>query len=335
MLALACTGPALAAAASVTVRMQTYVPRVRAFARVQSITDASVRAGLDGRLLHLDVVPGAHVRAGQRIGDVGGSLVRSRLAQDRAQLEASRSAEHSLGDTLSIQRQRLTQGLSTRDDVARAARALDRARTARIKARQTLDADRGLARLQAPASGTVVSVHAHVGERVRAGQALALIQPGDALWLMAAAYDPHARARLHVGMHGRFQPDDGSRPMAIRIAQLPPRLRADGGQPIAMVRAPSDSGQAWVNGETGTVSLVGRAVQRLLVPTRALVLDRGVWWVLLDTPHGDRKQPVTPGARVGDRTVIVQGLKRGEKVIVEHVYRRFHRGVRRRYQIQD
>jgi len=332
---LACAGPARAATSCVSVRAQSYIPLLRAFARVTPIADASVRAGLDGRLVHLDVVPGTRVRAGQRIGMLGGSQVRALLASDRARLEAARSEEQERSAALAIQRQRLAQHLSTRERVGSAISDLARARALRVGAQQDLDADPRPGRPCAPASGAVIAVQADAGERVRTGQVLVRVQPQDGLWLLAAIYDPHARAQLHVGMQGSFQPDDGSHASAVHIVQLPPRLRADGGQPVALARESKSAAQGWIDGETGTLVLKGRVEQRILVPTRALVLNRGLWWVLLDTAHGERQQQVTPGARVGNLSVIVHGLEPGEKVVVDHVYRHFHSGINHHYQIQD
>lgn len=332
---ITCALPVPAATPGVAVQSRTCVPHVRAFARVQPIADASVRAGMDGRLAHLDVVPGNHVHAGQRIGALGGRQVKARLKSDRARFEAARREERARRDALGAQRYRLSQHLSSRENVDSAEEALARAQARRVAAGQTLDADRALAVLRAPASGTVIAVHVHVGERVGNGQVLLRIQPDDGLWLMASAYDPRTRQRLHVGMRGQFTPDDGSATIAVRIVQLPPRLHADGGQPIAMQRTDAKGAGAWIAGETGTVVLEGKPEKRLLVPTRALVLDRGRWWVLLVTAHGEKQQPVTPGERVGARTVIERGLRPGDSVVVEHVYRRFHSGIAQHYQIQD
>lgn len=330
-----CT-PALATPAIFTVHPQRVVSHIRAFARVSPVSRARVRAGLDGRLERLAVVPGCHVRAGQRIGDLGGSRVDARKARDRARMQAARSAEHDLRDALDIARDRLAQGLSTHQAVDRANEAFAWARARRVAAQQAWREDQALSELRAPASGAVVSVMAHAGERVRAGQALVLVQPDHDLMLTASVYAPDARRRLHAGMRGRFLPDDGSPAMAVRIAHLPPRLRPDGAQPVTLVPirplAPAD---AWVSGETGTVQLEEQPVKRILVPTRALILDRGRWWVLLHTARGDRRRAVVPGARHGDRTVIVDGLAPGMQVVVDHAYRRFHRGIAHHYQVQD
>lgn len=333
--ALATFSATALAASTVTVKPQTVVPQVRAFARVAPITDATLLAASDGRLEQLDVVPGSMLRSGQHIGRLGGTRVRAIMARDQALLDAARDDEAARRDTLAIIRARLLQHLSTRQDLDRAIDALGRARAQRVTAEGRLRTDRALSTLRAPATGTVMVVLAHPGERVHAGQALLRMQPDDALRLEAAFYASSARRQVHVGMPGRFVPDDGSPAIRVRVAQLPPRLRADGGQPVILVPAAHEPAHAWVSGETGTVSLEGHPAQHFLVPTRALILDRGHWWVLVRTSTGDRRQSVTPGTRRDGQTVILDGLRSGMVVIVDHAYSRFHRDIAHRYQVQD
>lgn len=92
---------------------------------------------------------------------------------------------------------------------------------------------------------------------------------------------------------------------------------------------------ARVNGQFGTVTLNG--AQRLLpvVPTRALVLDQGKWWVLVRTEKGEQPQAVVPGPAHGWQTVIESGLQPGEQIVVENAYLEFHRGISENYQPPD
>ena len=69
----------------------------------------------------------------------------------------------------------------------------------------------------------------------------------------------------------------------------------------------------------------------MAVPTRALILDRARWWVLVRTPQGDRQQQVVPGPTSGWTTCIARGLSPGDQVVVENAYLEFHRRIAQRY----
>ncbi len=88
--------------------------------------------------------------------------------------------------------------------------------------------------LRAPA-GTVVTVEASDGERVRTGQRLATMQTAGRLWLKAAYYGTDSAA-LHVGMRGLFTPASGAAPIPIELAGIIPTTAPDGGQPVRLRR---------------------------------------------------------------------------------------------------
>ena len=71
------------------------------------------------------------------------------------------------------------------------------------------------------------------------------------------------------------------------------------------------------------------------VPTRALVLDQGQWWVLVHSSTGDHRQAVVPGPARGWRTFIERGLEPGVQVVVENAYLEFHLGISKNYQPPD
>jgi cobalt-zinc-cadmium efflux system membrane fusion protein len=71
------------------------------------------------------------------------------------------------------------------------------------------------------------------------------------------------------------------------------------------------------------------------VPTSALVLDRGRWWVLVRTARGDRPQPVVPGPALGWRTWIAAGLRAGQQVVAKDAFLKYHRDIAQSYQPPD
>lgn len=71
------------------------------------------------------------------------------------------------------------------------------------------------------------------------------------------------------------------------------------------------------------------------VPTRALVLNQGKWWVMVRTAKGDRAQEVVPGQTQGWETFIVSGLPAGARVVVNNAYLLYHASVLEQFEIPE
>lgn len=188
--------------------------------------------------------------------------------------------------------------------------------------------------LRAPADGQVIGVGAANGSTVAAGQRILTLQTSQP-WLQATYYGADALA-IHPGMTGQFQPGFGGA-IPVRVKTVSQALGADGGEQVGLfpVLPPHHDAAAlavsWRSGQWGTVTLLGSSRPTIAVPTRAVILDRARWWVLLRTPQGDRPQQVVPGPTSGWTTYISQGLSPGEQVVVENAYLEFHRGIAQRY----
>ncbi|MDE2314384.1 MAG: hypothetical protein KGL04_09455 [Elusimicrobia bacterium] len=159
--------------------------------------------------------------------------------------------------------------------------------------------------------------------------------PASGLWLKAAYYGADAQA-IHVGMRGRFKPagTDGPRGVPVKVCAVFSLLRSDGGESVAL--AASTPRPGWMNGMFGTVDLKGPVESLIAIPTRALIVDQGAWWVLVRDSQGqDVPRQVVPGPSRGWRTFIKRGLKAGEKVVVVNAYLKFHRNVSKNYQPPD
>jgi hypothetical protein len=92
---------------------------------------------------------------------------------------------------------------------------------------------------------------------------------------------------------------------------------------------------AWIDGQWGRVRLRRPARDRIVVPSTALILDKGAWWVLVRTGTGDRRQKVVPGPSRGWDTAILSGLHAGERVVAVNAYLEFHRDIAHAYQPPD
>lgn len=307
------------------VRERALATRYRGYAQIVPIGTLTVRALLDGTLKDFRLVPGEAVRAGQLLARMTGpGFVQARTAVTRARAERT------------LERRRLVSvrhtypALSSRNelDAARARVTDAHARLAAAEAR--LKFLQSGAEIRAPRAGVVLETFAVNGEQVAQGAPLLRLQARGGLWVKGVFYGPGART-LHPGMRGRFEPADGGAPFAVTVRSVLDPLRPDGGRAVGCV--PDGRPPAWVSGAAGTLVLEGAVRTWRLVPTRALIMDAGRWWVLARRGGGGtHRVAVTPGPREGAWTAVRGPLEAGDEVVVKNAYRRFHRDFSRYFQ---
>lgn len=311
-------------AATVTVKAQPVTRALQAYGQVRPLALTQVRAVEAGVVSRL-VLPGEQVTAGQVLAVLGGAQAQSLLAERRSALRAA-------SIQLAADRRKLAEHLATRQMIAADEAAHAAARGRLQVAVQTLT-------LRAPAGGQVLAVDAADGEQVAVGQLILTLQTGRP-WLEATYYGADALA-IRPGMTGRFQPASGPA-IPVRVRTVAQALGPDGGEQVGLLpamRNGDDSAavpaQSWRSGQWGMVTLLEKTRPMVAVPTRALILDRARWWVLVRTPHGDRRRQVVPGPASGWLTYISRGLRPGERVVVQNAYLEFHRGISQRYSPPD
>lgn len=316
----------------VKARSRTVTTRLTAYARVMPVAVLSLRAQLTGILTGLRVLPGDPVASGKTLARLAGPAVKARLAARRDAVKSARAALAAARKTLAVRRRKLTLRLSTQQAVDQARAGLSEAQANLDRAHSRLQAVTEMTRVRSAGSGSVLSVQAANGERVKAGQVLLTVQPAGGLWLTAVYYGATA-ASVHAGMRGRFVPADGGPSVAVKVHSLVGPLHPDGGETVGLTAAKTSPG--WRNGEAGTVTLAGARHTLAAVPTPALILNRGHWWVLVHTAGGNHRRQVVPGPTRGGWTAIRQGLQPGTAVVVQNAYLEFHREVSRHYQPPD
>lgn len=335
---LGAAGPATAADATppafVTVHAKPVSQALRAYGQVEPIAVVQVRAVDPGTLSDLRVVPGSAVTEGEMLARVGGPRMQSLLTARQQTLRGAMAREDAARRALQIVRRQFTAQLATRQAVIAAQSELAVAQAAAQTAEAQLREVRSLQTVRAPAAGTVIAVHAANGEQIASGQRLVTLQPAGKLWIRATYYGADATL-LHAGMTGRFQPSGDGEGAAVKIAAVSSAMAADGGLAIGLVPTGPGTPRWWLNGQWGELTLRGPASPLVMVPTQALVLDRGHWWVLLHTPAGERPQQVVPGPTQGWQTAITSGLRPGQQVIVTDAFLEYHRGIASHYTPPD
>lgn len=316
----------------ITVQSRLETPQLAAYGQVVPISVVSVSAAEAGVVSGLRVRPGIHVRAGQALAHLSGPTIDSLVVQSETAVRSAESQVDAAVKSLAIVRQQLPSHLTTRQAVQQAENAEALARSGLVNAQSRLKTVRQLMTVSAPVDGIVLQLNSADGALVSAGQPILTVQPGNGLWLLATYYGADLAA-IRVGMTGQFHPADGGEPLKVRVASVPGTLAAGGGETVGF--EPLQASRTWLSGESGTVSLDLPARQMVAVPTRALVLNQGKWWVMVHAASGDRAQEVVPGPAQGWDTFIVSGLAPGQKVVVNNAYLLFHASVTEQFQIPD
>ncbi len=322
----------IADAGAVSAQLHSITPHLVAYGQVEPIQIVPVDAAETGVVQGLHVVPGSHVRAGQPLATLSGPAMHMLLMQSQADVRSARSALSAAQKALVIQREQLPSHLTTRQAVHQAESAEAQAQTALDNAQSKLAAARQMVTLTAPTGGLVLALNSANGQLVSAGQPVVTLQPASGLWLRATYYG-HALSSIHLGMTGGFTPSDGSASIAVRVCSISGMVTAGGGESISL--CPVHGGAAWLSGESGTVTLDLPPQKLVAVPTRALILNRGKWWVMIRTGKRKRPQQVVPGPTEGWNTFIESGLAPGAQVIVNNAYLLFHASIDEQFQIPD
>jgi len=320
--------------AVVTVHPETFTHALRAYGQVEPIAVVQVRAVDPGTLSGLRIVPGSAVVAGEVLARIRGPRMQSLLTTREQTLRGAQAREDAASRGLNIVHRQFATQLATRQAVDAAQSELAASRAAVQTAEVRLREARDLRIVRAPVAGTVISVQAADGEQTTAGETILTLQPAGRLWIRAAYYGADA-ALLRVGMTGRFQPSGDGDAILVKVAAIAPGIAPDGGRNVGLLPTASVSSSSWVNGRWGTLTLDGPSQRMVAVPTSALILDRGKWWVLVHTKQGNHPQRVVPGPTQGWRTWIASGLETGQQVVTQDAFLEYHRGIAQSYQPPD
>lgn len=320
----AVAGDSSAAPPSDVVAVQTvrFAPRYSGYGQVEPIHDITVGSQVQGTLEGLNIVAGDRVTAGQVIARMAGAIQESAIKQAKSAVALAHT-QLALAEQLKKGIDEYPNGLATRAQQQKAAAAVLQANSNLAAANVKLTQLQSASTVRAPVGGVVVSVSAATGELVNVGAALIQIQPDGKLWLKVDYYGEDVAA-LHRGMKGNFQPADGNGAIGVELFRIVPPQQPDGAVVVTCMIANTASNSKWRSGEAGTLDLLGSKRSAVLVPTASLIMDQGVWWVVVHDAKGEHLQPVTLGPSEGENTLITSGIKPGQQVVVHDAYLRYH-----------
>ena len=293
--------------------------------RVDESRYAEVGSPVAARAVRVLAAPGQRVKAGQVLAelqslDLGRTRGEHRQAEARVEL-----ARRSLERKRNLAEERIT----PLREVQEAEAELRSAEAALQAARGALDAlgadaasgDTSRLLLRTPVSGTVIDRHLMRGEMTDPAEAAFKVGDLSVLWLVAHAPErdavrvrPGARARVAVpalpgtSLSGRVamvaaQVDVSSR-------TIPVRIEVD--NPSGVLR-PGMSATAWLP--------VGEGSPVLAVPAAALQRIEDKWSVFIpQSEEAFELRAVGRGRDLGGEVEILNGLRAGDKVVVEGAF---------------
>lgn len=327
------TRPASEAPLSTAIRVETAVVNREALEFDTSVTgtvhafkSSTIAAEVPGRITHRTVELGAEV-------ENGAGLFRLDTQTSRLSLRQSQTSEASAQIDLDLAERELKRAetLLATGDISRshfeqlehqrdmAAKRLEQARISRQVAAATLRDGR----VRAPFDGTVVRLHAEVGDYVAPGTPLASLAD-------------LSRMRFRVGLTAseaiafEHRPDQqatvrfdalGGRPIEARLHDVASLVDPASGTYTAEFWLDQPEGSPLRQGMVGQLELVQEERSASLsIPRAALVRAEGgfaVWTVeAKDEQFVARLRTIAPGRQTTDRVEVLEGLAQGEMVIV-------------------
>jgi len=306
-------------------------------ASVRGLEDVEIRARVEGYLQSIDYREGSEVKKGQllftiddqpykaKIAEAKGELARNRAALSKADLDVSRFRP--LAAERAVSQAELDNAVSAQS----AARAqVDAAQASLEKA--TLDL--GYTRVSAPIAGLIGRAQRKIGDLVGKGEPTLLTTISSIDPIRVSVNIPEAlflryADRINAATSGTAQPqDDAGAQLVLADGDVYPER----GRLLFVDRA--------VDPQTGTLradltfpnprrilrpGLYGKLRYReevrkdaLLVPQRAVQELQGQFSVVVVSAESKAEsRKVKPGPRVGNLWILEEGVKPGEKVIVE------------------
>ncbi|OIR01529.1 putative efflux pump membrane fusion protein [mine drainage metagenome] len=307
-------------------------PSATAYAQVEPLALVPLIASATGIVSKLRVLPGDRVIPGEVIARLTGPEFTATWAAARGAVASARADETGAEQALALRRRQAADHLATRQDVLQAEAALAGAKAALDRALAEADAVRAAGAIEAPVPGVVLAVDTADGARVATGQALLTIQPAGRIWLRADWY-ANSGISVHPGMQGRFAPSSGGPDIPVEVRAVFGVRTPGGGEALGLEA--TKPGVEWKSGDAGILTLQGAPRPMISVPTRALILDRGHWWVLVRTAGKDHPVAVQPAWSSGWNTFLATGPAAGTQIVVENAYLEYHRGIADRYQPPD
>ena len=173
--------------------------------------------------------------------------------------------------------------------------------------------------IRAPIAGIVVQKSIAPGQTLSAGTSTCFtIADTTRMWVMAQVFGADI-PRVHVGDSATIDTGNGGPPLTGTVTNVGAVIDPDTRSVSARVQVNNADGVLKQQMYVQVRIQSRRQYQGLLIPVSAVLRnDENLPYVYVVAPDGSyARRPITLGGRVGDSFVITQGLRTGEKIVVD------------------
>jgi multidrug efflux system membrane fusion protein len=287
----------------------------------------SIQPQVSGRVIKLHFTDGADVKAGDPLFTIDPRPFQAQVNQAEANLAQSEAAlslakvTFARVDSVSDPRAVSRQDYDTKKNAVESAEALVKQNRAAVEsARLNLE----YATIRSPIDGRAGQRGVDAGNVVTANNgSLLVIQRLDPIYAdftvtesqLADVQRNMAKRTLRVEVR---LPDDDSAPRNGTLTFLDNSIQEGTGTVKLRATLPNRDRRFWPGRFANVRLILAMQQQAVLVPAEApQVSAKGPFVYVVNQDSTAELRPVTPGQRQGDRIVISQGLKAGERVVVQ------------------
>jgi RND family efflux transporter MFP subunit len=301
--------------------------------QLDSPQNVEVRARVEGFVEEVLFTEGTNVTAGQTLFVLDKKPFMERLAAAKGNMAEAKAALNKYEKDVARLKPLAQKRAIPQQDLENAEASVDVGKAAVITAQARVDAaelDLGYCTVTAPIDGLIGAKQVSVGELVGRGQPtlLATISKLDPIWFYCAISEvQYLRADREVKRTGRSLAD---LPVSLILADA--SVHPDKGRVVFMDRAVDiktgtlrvraefkNSKKLLRPGMFGRINVdLGARADSILVPERAVAELQGksfVW--LVDADNKASQRPVQVGEVMGGHVLIIEGLKAGDRIVVE------------------
>jgi len=312
-----------------TVSLKKIPSQTKLFARVVPQRIYKISSALNGRVSSFSLNTGETIDKNTFIANITSNAISAKiqlLKEKTAETKQELSIAHSI---LNITKQEYHQQLLSTQSLLKVKMEFEKVKVSLKLLRIQLKFLLAQGKLYSFANGKVLNIFTANGDYVKSGQTLLTILSNKNR-LLVTAYKKNNS--IKIGQKGWFFPQQkNAKPILMAVSTIISDPNVAGIWHIYL--HPVHSNTHWVVGEVGNFEFIIKARYFIAVPKKALIMNKGKWWVVKKTDYGIRKIEVFPFTSNNKWVWLKKGaLKRGEKIVISGAYQIFHEDFSKNYE---